>query len=1167
MAFYNRDNVFTRAKQAKKRIHIDFKQDDQAADILSAPHIPHREAESEKALNHTPKHEALFDTDDPIHCKRKRGEDTTVKPADDSSEDLKNSLPTSSHQEEYLEPKIETVIESTVPFNDNFEVRVQFNQENVFTKITQAMKRKEDDSKQDIQLLQQNADTATSTELHLRASVIGKNSEDIQSNVLRAGSSTEKRVEGIAHRPAEDSVQETLPTRINPNSRLHPPDSEVHSTTRTTYGSGETVGNTYVNRVSYNRDNVFTKAKQEKRRNQSNLEGKDQIHHRPVDIPTGSGLHLDAVANELIHTSYLGMQYDIDNQTSLKKQACEVDDSVNSVDSRLTFSSVVPTDPGLKIVANKMSSSSDTPSTIHEQIVDGCGYSYKKTENCSLHVSVEPTHLENSQICDDWSLISLSNVPSLYTERMDTSKTVDSLKPEIENVDYFIRTTKSKCQDPTDMIDFESDSSLQPQNTTPTLNNAETQLQIRNSNVFGEETNTTMSSGNTKANRVLYNRDNVFTKAKQQKRRNQSNLEGQDQIHHRIAEVPTGSGMHFDAVDNEFKHTTYLEGQYGINGRSSMTQHAREVDDSANTVGSRLTSSSVLTKDPVVVKVPNDMSSPSNTANIMNATTSSGNTSVNRVLYNRDNVFTRAKQEKRRNQRNLEEKPQIHHQTADIPTGSGLHLDAVDNEFMHTSYLGVQPDISSIKKQKMEVDDSVNSIDPRLNISSVVPTDAVFDKVQNETGLSFETGSIMNATTSSGNTSVNRVLYNRDNVFTRAKQEKRRNQRNLEEKPEIHHQTADIPTGSGLHLDAVDNEFMHTSYLGVQPDISSMKKQKMEVDDSVNSIDSRLNLSSVVPRDAVFDKVQNETDLSFKTGSIMNATTSSGNTSANRVLYNRDNVFTRAKQEKRRNQMNLEERPQIHYQTADIPTGSGLHLDAVDNEFMHTSYLGVQPDISSMKEQKMEVDDSVNSIDPRLNLSSVVPTDAVFDKAQNETGLSFKTGSIMNATTSSGNTSVNRVLYNRDNVFTRAKQEKRRNQRNLEERPQIHHQTADIPTGSGLHLDAVDNEYMHTSYLGVQSDISSMKKQKMEVDDSVNSIDPRLNLSSVVPTDAVFDKVQNETGLSCKTGSIILKQITVGCEGHYREAENCSQHESFEQANLENSPNCDDWSLISLSNV
>ncbi|XP_062710366.1 uncharacterized protein LOC109410295 isoform X6 [Aedes albopictus] len=999
MAFYNRDNVFTRAKQAKKRIHIDFKQDDQAADILSAPHIPHREAESEKALNHTPKHEALFDTDDPIHCKRKRGEDTTVKPADDSSEDLKNSLPTSSHQEEYLEPKIETVIESTVetirPFNDNFEVRVQFNQENVFTKITQAMKRKEDDSKQDIQLLQQNADTATSTELHLRASVIGKNSEDIQSNVLRAGSSTEKRVEGIAHRPAEDSVQETLPTRINPNSRLHPPDSEVHSTTRTTYGSG----------------------------------------------------------------------------------------------------------------------------------------------------------------------------PSLYTERMDTSKTVDSLKPEIENVDYFIRTTKSKCQDPTDMIDFESDSSLQPQNTTPTLNNAETQLQIRNSNVFGEETNTTMSSGNTKANRVLYNRDNVFTKAKQQKRRNQSNLEGQDQIHHRIAEVPTGSGMHFDAVDNEFKHTTYLEGQYGINGRSSMTQHAREVDDSANTVGSRLTSSSVLTKDPVVVKVPNDMSSPSNTANIMNATTSSGNTSVNRVLYNRDNVFTRAKQEKRRNQRNLEEKPQIHHQTADIPTGSGLHLDAVDNEFMHTSYLGVQPDISSIKKQKMEVDDSVNSIDPRLNISSVVPTDAVFDKVQNETGLSFETGSIMNATTSSGNTSVNRVLYNRDNVFTRAKQEKRRNQRNLEEKPEIHHQTADIPTGSGLHLDAVDNEFMHTSYLGVQPDISSMKKQKMEVDDSVNSIDSRLNLSSVVPRDAVFDKVQNETDLSFKTGSIMNATTSSGNTSANRVLYNRDNVFTRAKQEKRRNQMNLEERPQIHYQTADIPTGSGLHLDAVDNEFMHTSYLGVQPDISSMKEQKMEVDDSVNSIDPRLNLSSVVPTDAVFDKAQNETGLSFKTGSIMNATTSSGNTSVNRVLYNRDNVFTRAKQEKRRNQRNLEERPQIHHQTADIPTGSGLHLDAVDNEYMHTSYLGVQSDISSMKKQKMEVDDSVNSIDPRLNLSSVVPTDAVFDKVQNETGLSCKTGSIILKQITVGCEGHYREAENCSQHESFEQANLENSPNCDDWSLISLSNV
>nr|XP_029716672.1 uncharacterized protein LOC115259986 isoform X2 [Aedes albopictus] len=350
------------------------------------------------------------------------------------------------------------------------------------------------------------------------------------------------------------------------------------------------------------------------------------------------------------------------------------------------------------------------------------------------------------------------------------------------------------------------------------------------------------------------------------------------------------------------------------------------------------------------------------------------------------------------------------------------------------------------------------------------------------------TANIMNATTSSGNTSVNRVLYNRDNVFTRAKQEKRRNQKNLEERPQIHYQTADIPTGSGLHLDAVDNEFMHTSYLGVQPDKSSMKKQKMEVDDSVNSIDPRLNLSSVVPTDAVFDKVQNETGLSFKTSSIMNATTSSGNTSVNRVLYNRDNVFTRAKQEKRRNQRNLEEKPQIHHQTADIPTGSGLHLDAVDNEFMHTSYLGVQPDKSSMKKQKMEVDDSVNSIDSRLNLSSEI------------------------------------------------------------------HQTADIPTGSGLHLDAVDNEFMHTSYLGVQPDISSMKKQKMEVDDSVNSIDPRLNISSIVPTDAVFDKVQNETGLSFETGSIM-------------EAENCSQHESFEQANLENSPNCDDWSLISLSNV
>nr|XP_029725283.1 uncharacterized protein LOC115265161 [Aedes albopictus] len=191
MAFYNRDNVFTRAKQAKKRIHIDLKQDDQAADILSAPHIPHREAESEKALNHTPKHEAQFDTDDPIHCKRKRGEDTTVKPADDSSEDSNNSLPTFSHQEQYLEPKIETVIESTVetirPLNDNFEDRVQFNQEYVSTKATQVMKRKEDDSEQDIQLLQENTDTATSTELHLRASVIEKSSEDIQSNVLRAG--------------------------------------------------------------------------------------------------------------------------------------------------------------------------------------------------------------------------------------------------------------------------------------------------------------------------------------------------------------------------------------------------------------------------------------------------------------------------------------------------------------------------------------------------------------------------------------------------------------------------------------------------------------------------------------------------------------------------------------------------------------------------------------------------------------------------------------------------------------------------------------------------------------------------------------------------------------------------------------------------------------------
>lgn len=54
-------------------------------------------------------------------------------------------------------------------------------------------------------------------------------------------------------------------------------------------------GNTKIKHDSYNRDNVFTNAKQEKRQHQSNLDGKDQIHHQTYDVPTGCGMNLDAV--------------------------------------------------------------------------------------------------------------------------------------------------------------------------------------------------------------------------------------------------------------------------------------------------------------------------------------------------------------------------------------------------------------------------------------------------------------------------------------------------------------------------------------------------------------------------------------------------------------------------------------------------------------------------------------------------------------------------------------------------------------------------------------------------------------------------------------------------------------------------------------------------------